>query len=178
LGAFWGYNPRNYTPKILQTPEHYIETLVQIAAMGGNYLLNVGPDPTGKFHPMAVDYLTKIGAWVKVNGAAVYGVTGNPFPSKPTWGYVTSREGKVYLIVKDWPAGGELTMPLLKNKIKGARLLKNPGRPIPVVAGAQDYTIGPVAHDPTQPFTVVELLVKGIPQAQLESTPAGASSLQ
>ncbi len=177
LGAFWGYNPRNYTPKILKTPEHYIETLVNVSSLGGNYLLNVGPDPTGKIHPMAVDYLTQIGVWVKANAEAVHGVSGSPFQTKPTWGYVTSREGKVYLIVKDWPAGKPvLTLPLLKNKVTGARLLSTPGKTIPVVAGAQEYTIGPVVLDPAKPFTVIELSVVGVPQALLEAEPVVAPS--
>lgn len=124
LGAFWGYNPRNYSEKNLGTPERYIETLVHAASLGGNYLLNVGPDPTGKFHPMAVDYLERIGEWVHANEECVRGTQPNPFPEKPIWGYVTCRPGKLYLIVKQPPAAGEaLSLPALGTGLPKASLL-------------------------------------------------------
>ena len=124
LGVFWGYNPRNYRPDLVKTPEHYVETLAHIASLGGNYLLNVGPDPTGRIHPMAVEYLTKIGQWARVNGECIHGAAASPFPAKPAWGYVTSRPGKLYLIVKNWQP--RITLPALQRKITKAYLLAQP----------------------------------------------------
>jgi alpha-L-fucosidase len=126
LGVFWGYNPRNYTPERLNTPEHYLETLAQVASLGGNYLLNVGPDPTGWFHPKAVEYLTRIGQWLRTNGECIYGVEASPFPTAPAWGYVTRRPGRLYLIVKDWPM--QISLPALKDRAAGAYLLSDPKR--------------------------------------------------
>jgi alpha-L-fucosidase len=165
MGAFWGYNPRNYTPELVKTPEHYIETLVRIASLGGNYLLNVGPDPTGKFHPMAVDYLTNIGAWVNTNGEAVHGVSKSPFKEKPAWGYATCREGKVYLIVRDMPAGEtRLSIPALKNRPLGSRLLGAPERRLELMTGTANWAVGPVSADKTLPFRVIEISVEGYPE--------------
>ena len=165
MGAFWGYNPRNYTPELVKTPEHYIETLARIASLGGNYLLNIGPDPTGKFHPMAVDYLGKIGAWVRANSAAVHGVAKSPYKEKPAWGYATCREGKVYLIIKDLPPGEtRLSMPALKNKPLGARFLEAPGQPLDLAIGAGDWFVGPVTVDNAAPFRVIEVSVEGFPE--------------
>lgn len=159
LGAFWGYNPRNYAPKPMKTPEHYIETLVNTASMGGNYLLNVGPDSTGHFHPMAMDYLKKIGEWVNANGECVRGVAGNPLPQKPDWGYVTQGHGKVYLIVKDWPIDGDsLTMPALKSHVVRAYLLRDPEKKsISVANNAEKLTVTPHGSKPKEPFTVITL---------------------
>jgi alpha-L-fucosidase len=165
LGVFWGYNPRNYTPDLLKTPEHYIETLARIASLGGNYLLNAGPDPTGKFLPMAIDYLHKIGKWVNPNREAIEGVLPSPFPKKPDWGYVTCREGKVYLIIRASAASAPVAIPALKNRLLGAYLLTSPETKVVVTCGEQEWRIGPVGEKTTPPFVVVVLSVDGMPEA-------------
>jgi alpha-L-fucosidase len=163
MGAFWGYNPRNYTPDLMKTPEHYIETLARIASLGGNYLLNVGPDPTGKFHPMATDYLQKIGTWVNPNRAAFEGVSPSPFAKTPDWGFVTCREGKVYLIIRSSAAASPVTLPALKNRLSGARLLLKPDTKIDVKTGEREWRIDSVPGQSDGPFVVVEISVEGTP---------------
>ena len=164
MGAFWGYNPRNYTPDLVKTPEHYIETLVRITSLGGNYLLNVGPDPTGKFHPMAADYLHKIGAWVNPNRAAIEGVSQSPFPKAPDWGFVTCRDGMAYLIIRSKAAASPVTLPALKNHLLGARLLLKPDAEVAVKTGEREWQVGPVVGPTDGPFVVVELSVQGKPE--------------
>jgi len=164
LGAFWGYNPRNYTPDLLKTPEHYIETLARIASLGGNYLLNVGPDPTGKFHPMAIEYLRKIGAWVNPNREAIEGVSPSPFAKLPPWGYVTCRPDKVYLIIRASAASAPVTLPPLKNRLLGARLLTNRDTKVVVTTGERQWQVGPVGGQAAGRFVVVELSVEGKPE--------------
>ncbi len=168
MGAFWGYNPRNYTADLVKNPEHYIETLARIASLGGNYLLNVGPDPSGKFHPMAADYLQKIGAWVNPNRAAFEGVSPSPFKEAPAWGYITCREGKVYLIIRNAAATAPITMPALKNRLAGAALLSKPETKIEVKAGDREWLVGPVSVQSGGPFVVVELTVEGTPAALVQ----------
>lgn len=163
MGAFWGYNPRNYTPDLVKTPEHYIETLARIASLGGNYLLNVGPDPTGKFHPMAADYLRRIGAWVNPNRAAFEGVSRSPLEATPDWGFVTWREGKVYLIIRSGSAVSPIALPALRNRLLGARLLAALHREVPVTTVGREWRVGPVTDGIDGPFVVVELSVEGAP---------------
>lgn len=161
LGAFWGYNPRNYSEKNLGTPERYIETLVHVASLGGNYLLNVGPDSTGKFHPMAVDYLEKIGKWVSANEECVRRTQPSPFKEKPAWGYVTCRPGKLYLIVKDPPAAGEaLSLPALGTSLPKASILgDHSGKTMRIENRADHWLVYPGAATPIKPFTVIVLAV-------------------
>ena len=166
MGAFWGYNPRNYRPDLVKTPEHYIETLVRIASLGGNYLLNVGPDPTGKFHPMAVDYLTRIGAWVNTHGEAVRGTSAGPFKREFSWGYTTMREGAIYLIVRDLPsADTRISIPALKNRFKGATLISAPERKVTVSTDTRNWTVGTTGGTEQPPFAVIRIAVDGMPEA-------------
>lgn len=166
MGAFWGYNPRNYRPDLVKTPEHYIDTLVRIASLGGNYLLNVGPDPTGKFHPMAVDYLTRIGAWVNTRGEAVRGTTAGPFKSGFGWGYTTMREGALYLIVRDLPsANTRISIPALKNKLKGATRISASESKVTVTMETGNWIVESTGGPEREPFAVIRIAVHGMPEA-------------
>jgi len=130
---------------------------------GNFYLFN--PDPTGKFHPMAADYLQKIGAWVNPNRAAFEGVSRSPFKETPAWGFVTCREGKVYLIIRKSASAAPVTMPALKNRLLETRLLSKPDTKIDVKTGEREGQVGPVVGQPDGPFVVVELSVEGMPVA-------------
>jgi alpha-L-fucosidase len=67
-----------------------------------------------------------MGAWMKINGAAIYGTTASPFANLG-WGRCTTRqtgtETTLYLHVFDWPASGQLVVPGLKSKAKSVTLL-------------------------------------------------------
>lgn len=165
MGAFWGYNPRNYRPDLIKTPEHYIETLVRVASLGGNYLLNVGPDPTGKFHPIAVDYLTRIGDWVNANGEAVRGTSAGPFKRGFSWGYTTKREGSLYLIVRNPPSTAtRIGIPALKNKLKGASLVSAPESKVSVTTAPDQWVVETTGSTKREPFTVIRIAVEGMPE--------------
>ena len=99
-----------------------IRQLVQVASRGGNYLLNIGPTAEGTIPQPSVDRLTEVGKWVKVNSDAVYGTGPSPFPYELPWGIITTKPGKVYLHVFDWPQK-ELMLYGLKSKVKNAYLL-------------------------------------------------------
>ena len=50
-----------------------VQMLVDIVIKGGNLLLNIGPGPQGQWHDDAYKLLADIGAWMKINGEAIYG---------------------------------------------------------------------------------------------------------
>jgi alpha-L-fucosidase len=50
-----------------------IQLLVDIVVKGGNLLLNIAPGPLGQWHDDAYKLLEDMGAWMKVNGDAIYG---------------------------------------------------------------------------------------------------------
>lgn len=49
-----------------------IQLLVDIVAKGGNLLLNIAPTPEGDWQQGAYELLKEYGAWLKINGEAIY----------------------------------------------------------------------------------------------------------
>lgn len=49
-----------------------LQDLVTTVALGGNYLLNVGPTSDGMIPVVFVERLKAIGAWLEVNGDGIY----------------------------------------------------------------------------------------------------------
>jgi alpha-L-fucosidase len=68
-GGGWSFTPN---AKYMSGREG-VHLLVDIVAKGGNLLLNVAPGPDGTWQQGAYDLLADIGAWLKVNGEAIYG---------------------------------------------------------------------------------------------------------
>jgi alpha-L-fucosidase len=69
MGDQWSFKPSDR----YKSTHRLIHLLVEIVGKGGNFLLNVGPQPDGDLPPEAVRRLEEIGAWMKVNGEAIYG---------------------------------------------------------------------------------------------------------
>lgn len=46
--------------------------MVYVVAMGGNYLVNIGPMSDGVIAPVFEERLRGLGAWLKINGEAIY----------------------------------------------------------------------------------------------------------
>jgi alpha-L-fucosidase len=80
-----------------------IRQMVQVASRGGNYLLNIGPTAEGTVPKPSVERLNEVGNWIKVNSDAVYGTGPSPFPYELPWGIITTKPGKIYLHVFEWP---------------------------------------------------------------------------
>lgn len=49
-----------------------LQDLVRTVALGGNYLLNVGPTPDGMIPPVFEERLRGVGTWLEINGEAIY----------------------------------------------------------------------------------------------------------
>jgi alpha-L-fucosidase len=138
LNRTWGYKKDDNDWK---TPEDLTFKLVDIVSKGGNYLLNVGPTAEGVIPQPSQDNLRAVGRWLKVNGEAIYGAGPTPFGDelgaydeskkdkngKPlfvarTGWRCTTKPGKLYIHLFQWPAG-QFELPGVKDKVRRAYLL-------------------------------------------------------
>ncbi|XP_037548692.1 tissue alpha-L-fucosidase [Nematolebias whitei] len=67
----WGYR-RNMRLQDLMDLPAIIKDLVNTVALGGNYLLNVGPTADGTISTVFEERLRGLGAWLEINGEAIY----------------------------------------------------------------------------------------------------------
>ena len=129
--------------------ETLLHNLIDIASKGGNYLLNVGPTSEGVVPQASVERLAEVGRWMKVNGEAIYGTKATPFghefgkavtgkdgygstvtvSSSHSW-RCTSKPGKLYIHLFEWPKGA-FTIDNVDMKVTKAYLLADPAhRPL------------------------------------------------
>lgn len=65
----WGY----ISGDTYKSPESLVWQLIDIVSKNGNLLLNIGPKSDGTIPMEAQNILRKMGAWLKINGEAIYG---------------------------------------------------------------------------------------------------------
>jgi alpha-L-fucosidase len=70
LGRTFSYDPDGSQYK---GAAWIVANLVDSVAKGGNFMLGIGPDGSGRFHPEAVNQLEKAGQWLSINGEAIFG---------------------------------------------------------------------------------------------------------
>lgn len=147
----WGYNKYD---KSFKSTRALIQYLVRAAGNNANFLLNVGPMPTGEIQPEFVERLQQVGKWLQRYGETIYGTRGGPLTPRP-WGVTTRKGNKIYLHILDWP-DETLILPRMTPKIKTARFLKD-GSPAQII----DHELGMLLRIAPQAVdeydTIVEL---------------------
>lgn len=119
LNNTWGFKTIDHEWK---SSEALTRLLFDIAAKGGNYLLNVGPTSEGLIPQESVDILAKVGDWMKINSGCIYGTQASPYKMEFKWGNITQKSGKLYLGIFNWPTT-DFYLEGLKNKVKKVYLL-------------------------------------------------------
>ena len=120
----WGYYRDEETWKSVK---QLVVMLIETVSKGGNLLLNVGPTARGTFDERALDRLSAIGEWTKLNGRSVYSCTEAPEEfKKPANCLLTynPQTKRLYVHVLEWPMG-TLYLQGLAGKIKYAQLLND-----------------------------------------------------
>jgi alpha-L-fucosidase len=140
----WAYNKNDHDYKSART---LIRGLVEVASRGGNFLLNVGPQPDGQIQPEFQERLKAIGAWLTLNGDSIYGTTYGPVQN--IQGLRTTAGPKsVYVHLFDW-APPVCTISGIDARVLSARLLAN-GTPLKFrqTEARLEIEIPPSAPDP------------------------------
>ncbi len=149
INGAWGYNAGD---KRFKTSTQLIQYVVKAAGNNANFLLNVGPMPTGKIQPEFIERLHTMGDWLRKNGESIYGTRGGPVKPRP-WGVTTQKAGKIYVHIFDWP-DEILALPKLAN-VRSAAILNN-GKAVEVrqVDGATLLRL-PADRDPVDTIVVL-----------------------
>jgi alpha-L-fucosidase len=103
LGSSFSYEPEESQHK---GREWIIRSLVDSVAKGGNFMVGIGPDENGLWHPRAVRDLEEAGAWLDVNAEAIYCTRPRPgalFKEGDTYFTRTKDSRHTYAIVSQWP---------------------------------------------------------------------------
>jgi len=135
--ASWGYI-ENDTYK---TPQSVIHMLTDVVSKNGNLLLNISPRADGTIPEEEQQILRQIGAWLAINGEAIYGskpwtkygegptqVVGGSFQDTRTQPYTaedfrfTTRAGHLYAIELAWPSGGAACIHSITPQMKVRRV--------------------------------------------------------
>jgi alpha-L-fucosidase len=162
----WGYvEGDTYKP-----PDAVVRQLVDVVSKNGNLLMNVGPRPDGTIPDGAAGTLRAVGAWLRVNGEAIYGtrpwrefgegptnVAAGSFHDSDEPPYTaqdfrfTTRGETLYAIEMRWPTQGEAIIRALASR-PGTRAVGSVellGADAPV--GFEQRADGLHLHLPAQP---------------------------
>jgi alpha-L-fucosidase len=104
IAGSFGYN-RNEILEDYSTSEELVHILINKVARGGNLLLNIGPTADGRIPVIMQQRLSDMGAWLKVNGEAIYGSRKwekAPTVTPETTVYFTKKGKYLYVILTKW----------------------------------------------------------------------------
>ena len=149
----WAYNMHDHEYKSAQM---LIRSLVEVASRGGNFLLNVGPQPDGVIQPEFQDRLRAIGEWLAVNGDSIYGTTYGPVQGVPSI-RVTAKKDKIFIHVFEWPSA-PLEINGLEAKVLSAYLLAN-GRVLKIRQSEGKLQVDLPAQGPDPNVSVIALRI-------------------
>lgn len=137
LNGTWGYSADNQKWK---TSDDLIRELIDVVSRGGNFLLNIGPEPDGSIPAESIRLFQEIGAWMDINSEAIYETRANPFDVEFKWGRVTRKgDDTLYFFVYEKPENGLLQIPCTFDTNAKAVLLDN-GETIAIQSGANNTT--------------------------------------
>ena len=122
---------RNEHPDNILSLDDTIRMVVDVVSDDGNIEFNLGPKADGTLAAFEVERLRAMGAWLKVNGEAIYGTRKSPFGAQ-SFGRTTfdASRNRLYVLVDEWPTDGVLEVKGATAAPTAARLLAAPDRAV------------------------------------------------
>lgn len=136
----WGYIQND----TFKSAEFIVHQLVDIVSKNGNLLLNIGPRSDGTIPEEVQQILLDVGAWLKLNGEAIYGTrpwkqfgegpthaVAGSFHDTETHPYTaedfrfTEKSGVLYAIELGWPANNETMIHSLARAAGGGEQIQS-----------------------------------------------------
>lgn len=99
INRTWAYNKND---RDFKSANELIRVLVEVASRGGNFLLNVGPQPDGLIQTEFVERLRAIGRWMDRNGESIYGTSYGPIQGLSSV-RTTAKGRDLFVHIFDWP---------------------------------------------------------------------------
>lgn len=97
----WGYDRDNDNHK---SADLLLRMLVDSVSMGGNMLLNIGPNGRGAVDPRDERLLAEMGEWMQLHDRSIVGAGHSAFVP-PREGVYTQRGNRLYVHLFTWPLG-------------------------------------------------------------------------
>lgn len=146
----WGYH-KDWSLSYVKTPVEVLQRVVHAVSMGGNMVVNFGPDGNGDFRPEEKALAAWLGKWIDKNGEAIYGCDYAGFV-KQDWGYYTRKGDDVYMVVFNQPISGKLVVKTpAKNTIARATTLD--GKTVDLVETAKsEYNVD--SQQSSEPYVI------------------------
>lgn len=122
----WGY----HREQTFLSGAECVRRLSAAAGLGGNFLLNVEPEPSGKIRPECLERLAFIGKWLQAHRESVFGTRGGVIPvveerEQNRWplGVTTIAANTVYAHLARHPRTSECLLPGLSGEVERAELM-------------------------------------------------------
>ena len=117
----WSYRSWQDRGDVSDKVAEKMRTLINVVSSGGNYLLNIGPASDGSVVPFEKDVLLSVGKWLGKNGEAIYGTDASPYHEDFSWGDITVKDEKMYLLLTgEYPEDGLIRLPLNGLKLRSS----------------------------------------------------------
>ncbi|MBK1825532.1 alpha-L-fucosidase [Haloferula rosea] len=107
--------------------ESIIHEMVEVISRNGNFLINIGPKADGTIPEPQVERLIAMGAWLKINGDAIYGSRYWKVSEQKDEALAFTTKGTKLYAIKLTPPGSPFTITgtagWSENQVHGVRLL-------------------------------------------------------
>lgn len=173
LNGSWGYHKTDNNWKDADT---VIDFVTGIRSKGGNFLLNIGPDENGVVPEDSQEILAEVAVWMEHNSETLKGVGPTCFEQLPAGVYATTKEGKIYLHLTQFPTGGVLTIPAIANEIKGITVRNAPSQEVTWITTQKNLILNLSEVTEQAYSTILEIEVEGTPAPPEEVNYASMAS--